>query len=103
MLAPLSSHTPVKEPAGKQFDRKPTLLGWQARREPTGRNPKRYGTTATPGPILQSGTYAWSATEALERSCSRPSPHVYAQARFRCALGLTIQCVDSMAYIQIHA
>ena len=59
VLTPLSSHTPVKEPAGKQFDRKPTLLGWQAHREPTGRNPKRYETTATPTRIIQSGTYAW--------------------------------------------
>ena len=55
MLAPLSSHTPVEEPAGKQFVRKPTRRQ-QAHIEPTGRNPKRYGTTATPTRIIQSGT-----------------------------------------------
>ena len=62
MLAPLSSHTPVEEPADKQFDRKPTLLGWQAHLEPTGRNPERYGTTATPTRIIQSGTSALGYT-----------------------------------------
>ena len=50
-----ASHTPVEEPTGKQFVRKPTPTGRQAHIEPTGRNPKRYGTTATPTRIIQSG------------------------------------------------
>ena len=66
MLAPLSSHTPVEEPAGKQFVRKPTPTGRQAHIEPTSRNPKRYETSATPTRIIQSGTY-----ERVDLRCLR--------------------------------
>ena len=42
VLLPLSSHTSVKEPVGKHFDRKPTPAGQQALREPTNRHLRRY-------------------------------------------------------------
>ena len=66
VLAPLSSHTPVEEPAGKQLVRKPTQTERQTPREPTDRNSERYETTATPTRSIQSGTYALGYADQSE-------------------------------------